>query len=75
MPLTFLLLSLPVSIGAFLIVFAIAFLHELLVVAPQRSEVRIVLPHQRQCRRALVTYAPRKKTRFKRLAATHVGNT
>ena len=75
MPLTFLLLSLPVSIGAFLIVFAIAFLHELFVVEPQRSEVRIVLPDQRHCRRPLVPYAPRKKIRFKRLAATHLANT
>ena len=50
MPLTFLLLSLPVSIRAFLIVFAIAFLHELFVVEPQKSELRIVLPLQRHCR-------------------------
>jgi hypothetical protein len=75
MPLTFLLLSLPVSIGAFLIVFAIAFLHELFVVDPHKCERRSMPPNRRQCRPALVRYAPRKKTCFKRPAATYLANT
>ena len=75
MPLTFLLLSLPVSIGAFLIVFAIAFLHELFVVELHKSMRRIVLPNQRHCRRTLVPYAPRTKTSFKRPAATYLAHT
>jgi hypothetical protein len=61
MPLTFLLLSLPVSIGAFLIVFAVAFLHELFGMEPQKSELRIMRRNQQQCRRTVVTYAPRKR--------------
>jgi hypothetical protein len=44
-----------------LIVFAIAFLHELFVMEARKSERRIALPNQRHCRRALVPYAPRRK--------------
>jgi hypothetical protein len=61
MPLTFLLLSLPASIGVFLIVFAIAVLHELFVVEPRKSERQFSVPNQRHCRRALVLFAPRRK--------------
>ena len=61
MPLTFLLLSLPVSIAAFLIIFAIASLHELFAAELPRPERRIALPIQRHCRRVCVPYAPGRK--------------
>jgi hypothetical protein len=61
MPLTFLLLSLPVSIGIFMIVFGIAILHDMFVVAPRKSERQMALSNKRHARRALVPYAPRRK--------------
>jgi hypothetical protein len=61
MPLTFMLLSLPVSIAAFLMIIAIASLYELFAAEPPTSERRIALPIQRPCRRVRVPYAPRRK--------------
>jgi hypothetical protein len=65
MPLTFLLLSLPVSIAAFLMIIAIASLYELFAGEAPRSERRIALPIQRHYRRACVHYVPRRKRQFK----------
>jgi hypothetical protein len=61
MPLTFLLLSLPISIGIFMIVFGIAVLHDMFVVEPRKSERRIAVPKKRHSRVALFHYAPRIK--------------
>jgi hypothetical protein len=61
MPLTFVLLSLPISIGIFLIVFGIAILHDMLVVEPRKSERRIALSDKRHSGRALAPYPPRRK--------------
>jgi hypothetical protein len=64
MPLTFLLLSLPISIGIFLIVFGIAILHDMFAVEPRKSERRVALPDKRHSRRASAPYAPRRKRHF-----------
>jgi hypothetical protein len=61
MPLTFLLLSLPISVGIFMIVFGIAVLHDMFVVEPRKSERRIALPNKRHSRMTLVPFAPRRK--------------
>jgi hypothetical protein len=61
MPLTFLLLSLPISIGIFMIVFGIAVLHDMFVEEPRKSERRIALPNKRHNRLALTHYVPRRK--------------
>jgi hypothetical protein len=61
MPLTFLLLSLPISIGVFMIVIGIAVLHDMFVVEPRKSERRIALPNKRHNRPAMIPYAPIRK--------------
>jgi len=60
MPLTFVLLSLPLSIGIFVIIFAIAVLHELFAVESRTSERRIVLPNHGHFRQARRRSGPRK---------------
>ena len=66
MPLTFLLLFLPLSIGIFLIIFAIAALHEMFAMESQTSERRIALPNEGRFRQAPLRSGP-KKSRALRL--------
>ena len=74
MPLTFLLVSVPVSIAAFLIVFAIAFLHELFVVELHKSSAEPCYPTSGIAVGPWFLM-PRKKACFKRPAATYLANT
>jgi hypothetical protein len=60
MPLTFLLLSVPFSIGIFLIIFAIALLYEMFAVEPHTSERRIALPNERHSRQTPLRSEPKK---------------
>jgi hypothetical protein len=60
MPLTFLLLSLPLSIGVFLIILAIAVLHEMFAVESHTSEHRIALLNKGHFPQAPLRFGPRK---------------
>jgi hypothetical protein len=61
MPLTFLLLSLPITIGIFTLIFALAILHELFVPELREAGRDIVRLRQNPRRKSFVQPTPRKK--------------
>ncbi len=60
MPLTFLFLSLPISIGIFVLVFALAILHDVFVAEVRESERDITVLVQNPRRKRFVQFAPEK---------------